>query len=147
MKSINLIAAGLVSMLLLGSPAIADDLVVVINISNPESDISMDNLKKYYEGTVPLWGNGKKITPADLADGNPLAAKFSEAVLGKSLEKKQAMWVRKVFRGEGTPPAQFPNDAGVLNYVAENPGAIGYVTKGSVDTSVKIVSVDGKPNL
>jgi ABC-type phosphate transport system substrate-binding protein len=101
-------------------------------------------LKKYYEGKMALWSDGTRVLPTDLADDNPLAAKFSKTILNKSMEKKRRMWVKKVLRGDGTPPVQFNDDAGVVSYVASQPGAIGYVTADSVSDSVKTVTVDGQ---
>lgn len=41
--------------------------------------------------------------------------------------------------GKGKPPKELSSDADIIKFVAENPGAIGYVDAASVDGSVKVL--------
>ena len=41
--------------------------------------------------------------------------------------------------GEGVPPKEYAGDKAVKDRVAITPGAIGYVSDGSVDKSVKVL--------
>jgi ABC-type phosphate transport system substrate-binding protein len=44
-----------------------------------------------------------------------------------------------VFTGKATPPKELASSADVVKAVAADPSAIGYVEKGAVDASVKVV--------
>jgi ABC-type phosphate transport system substrate-binding protein len=54
-------------------------------------------------------------------------------------------FVGQTFTGAvASAPKTFPNGATVKAFVAQTPGAIGYVRASDVDSSVKALKVDGK---
>jgi len=144
MRTSKIAIMAMISMLVWTGTAIAQNLVVVVNKDNPVTGVTSDMLKRYYESAGLLWDSGSKVDPADYSDNHPLAVRFCNLILGKSIEKKHMIWVRKVFRGEGTPPTTFSDESSVIEYVASNRGAVGYVTEETVNDRVKVITVDGK---
>jgi ABC-type phosphate transport system substrate-binding protein len=51
----------------------------------------------------------------------------------------KAYWSQLTFTGKAQPPRQVSGDAAVKAAVADNPSAIGYISDGAVDGSVKVV--------
>jgi ABC-type phosphate transport system substrate-binding protein len=84
------------------------------------------------------------VVPVDLAERHPLAVRFTETILKMNMQTKQQMWTAKLLSGKGSPPMQYKDEAVVVSFVASEPGAIGYVSKGSVNDAVKVLVVDGQ---
>lgn len=119
-------------------------MIIIVNRDNPVVNISSAQLKQIYNGNLKLWDNGKKIVPVDLSETNPVAINFAKTILGVDIETKRKAWINKLFAGEGTPPRQEKDEASIVSFVASEPGAIGYVKKESANSSVKVITVDGK---
>ena len=60
-------------------------------------------------------------------------------VTGKDAAQVKAVWTRLIFTGKATPPKEVASSADVKKAVASDPKAIGYMEKGAVDSSVKVV--------
>ena len=67
--------------------------------------------------------------------------KFYTDVVGKSEAQLKRHWSQLVFTGKGKPPPSVADDQAVKDWVASTPGAIGYIDGGSVDASVKVLSI------
>ncbi len=119
-------------------------MVIVVNKNNPITHISPFQLKKIYNGNYKLWDNGTRIIPVDYPETDPLTINFSEIIVRVDIETRHMAQMQKLFAGVGAPPRTEKNCAAVISFVASEPGAIGYVTKESVNSSVKVILVDGK---
>jgi ABC-type phosphate transport system substrate-binding protein len=75
----------------------------------------------------------------DQAEGSAVRETFYTKVVGKSASQVKAAWSRLVFSGKATPPKELANSAEVKKMVAANPNAVGYIDKGAVDASVKVL--------
>lgn len=118
--------------------------VIIVNKDNPIMNITSARLKNIYKGKIRLWDNGTKIIPVELDNKDPLAVKFTKTILGMNMKEKRRYWIEKVFSGSGAPPQQKKDEASVVSFVASEPGAIGYVNKENIDSSVKIITIDGQ---
>lgn len=131
MKSIKhaLIAALLLSATL---PALAQSVVVIVNPKNaaPPSAEQIANV---------FLGKSNDLTGVDLPDGNAARDTFYHKVTGKDGAQLKAYWAKLVFTGKAQPLKEVGSDAEVKKFVASNPTAIGYIDKGAVDGSVKVV--------
>ena len=87
------------------------------------------------------WGDGQAAAPVDQSLRSPVRAAFSESVLQKSVAEVSALWHRKIGRGV-RPPIVKTSDEGVLAYVAQTEGAIGYVSSSAtLPATVKAIEV------
>jgi ABC-type phosphate transport system substrate-binding protein len=67
---------------------------------------------------------------------------FSNAILGRSPSQMESFWQQQIFSGKDVPPAKRKSDAEVIEFVSENPGAIGYVSaSASLGGGVKALAV------
>ncbi len=83
---------------------------------------------------------GKRLTPLDQSKGQMARKDFYENVVRKNESQLKAYWSRLIFTGKGLPPAEIGNGKNVLDRVASDPNAIGYVSSDKVSDSVKVIA-------
>jgi ABC-type phosphate transport system substrate-binding protein len=126
------------------SPSSAASFVVVVHSDNPVTTVSRAELAEMFLKRLVKWPKGARIAPVDLPSRSSIRGDFSKSVHTRSAEAVSAYWRQQIFSGKDTPPPEKKNDADVLTFVRENPGAIGYVASGtSLGTGVKTVTVRG----
>ena len=114
------------------APALAE-VVVVVNPKAADSTMSKEQVAQFF------LGKSTAMTPIDQADSSPIRAEFYKKVADKDASQAKALWSKLVFTGKATMPKEVADSAAVKAAVAANPKAIGYIDKGAVDGSVKVV--------
>ncbi|HEX2645198.1 MAG TPA: substrate-binding domain-containing protein [Thermoanaerobaculia bacterium] len=125
-----LLAAGL----LVGAsePSVAaEPFQIVVHSSNPVSALSAQEVSKMFMKKISRWQNGKRVVPVDLEERSPVRESFSQNIHGKGTAAIKAYWQRMIFSGREVPPPEKDTTEGVLDYVREHDGAIGYVPAGT----------------
>lgn len=120
----------------------ADSLVVVVSEQAPVTSVPAGHLADLYLGRVRTFPDGSRAVPVDLASGSPARRVFYDSFLDRSLSEVKAHWSKLVFTGRGRPPMEVPDGETMVEYVAGNPGAIGYVDHRLVDDRVRVVRVN-----
>lgn len=113
-------------------PALAQ-VVVVVNPKAAESTMTKEQVAQFF------LGKSTAMTPIDQPDGAPIRADFYKKVADKDAAQAKALWSKLVFTGKTTMPKEVADSAAVKAAVAANPKAIGYIDKGAVDATVKVV--------
>lgn len=114
---------------------------VVVHVSNPVRELDRKHCAELFLKKVTRWSGDRTVYPVDLKSSSPVRAAFSRAVLGRSVAAVKSYWQQLIFSGRGTPPPEMADDAAVIRYVIEHPGAVGYVSGGADVTGVKAVAV------
>ena len=117
---------------------------VIVNASNPQSELTTREISKLFLKKVKRWKESNEaVLPIDLLADSPVRGKFSAEIHGRKLSSIKAYWQKQIFSGRGVPPEEGGSDKEVLEYVAENAGAIGYVSEAAdIDQyNVKIVNI------
>lgn len=115
------------------------EIAVVVNPANANA-VSADDLSRLFLGRSSSFADGSKATPLNLAEGQAARDEFDSKVLNRSAAQLKAYWSKLVFTGKGTPPKELADDAAVKAAIAADSSAIGYISSGSVDSSVKVVT-------
>jgi len=137
MKKLHQIASLLV---LLGlSHAAQAQIAIVASQKSNANTITAEQASALFLGKSDQLPGGGTALLLDLPESSPARDTFYSKVTGKSQSQVKASWARLVFSGKGTPPKELPNSAEVKRLVAANPNLIGYVEKGAVDGSVKVL--------
>jgi ABC-type phosphate transport system substrate-binding protein len=124
----------LISLLTALAAAHADaEIVVIVNPANPATRMLTDQAAQFF------LGKSNMFTPVDQAKDADIRKQFYQKAAGKSLAQMEGIWAKQEFSGKGGAPKNFANDAAVKKAVAADPAAIGYIDKGSVDGTVKVV--------
>jgi len=126
--------------LLLATPALALDVVLVVNPSNPVASLDAKVAKKIFLGKKGSWDNGDKVvlysqTSPQVTDD------FSRKVLSKSAQQFNTFWKKALFTGTGRPPIEVRDDAEMKKFIAADPRGIGYISRDALDGSVKVVTL------
>ena len=129
----NKMIASLAAAAALFSTSALAEVVVVVNPKAAESAMTKEQVAQFF------LGKSSAMTPVDQADASPIRAEFYKKVAGKDAAQAKALWSKLVFTGKATMPKEVADSAAVKAAVAANPKAIGYIDKGAVDGSVKVV--------
>jgi ABC-type phosphate transport system substrate-binding protein len=138
-----LLLLSLVGLGLAGVPARAQSgFTVVVNDSNPATSMRASEVSEIFLGKTERWGGGFRANPVDQPADSQARARFSKAVHNKDVDAIKKYWRKMVFSGLGKPPEELASDAAVLDFVAHNVGAIGYVSaRTSLVDRVKVLEV------
>jgi len=128
----KLIVLATASLVTLASGASAGDLYV---ITNSGTTVSPTDVREIFLGEKQIVGS-TKLVPVDNAAAQD---QFLTKVLKMQATKYTASWTKKSFRDGVTAPPVKGSDAETIEFVKQNPGAVGYV-----GTSPAGVNVVGK---
>lgn len=113
------------------------NVAVIVHPSNAAA-LSQDDINKIFTGRAKSFTDGKAAEPVNLAESVAIRADFDQKALGRSSSQMKAYWSKLVFTGKGTPPKEMASEQEVLDSVAKNPAAIGYVSAGAATGNVKV---------
>lgn len=110
-----------------------DGIAVVVNPENAVTQLTFEQLKAIYDGNVSNWkdvgGEDAKITVISRDSSSGTYEYFKEEVL-EGREYRQDALVQ-------------PATGAIVQEIAQNKGAIGYIGYAYLDTSVKSLALDG----
>jgi ABC-type phosphate transport system substrate-binding protein len=119
-------------------------LAIIVNQSNPVENFSLDELRKIFLGERSHWPNGRRITLVMLDTTQPERKVVLRDIYGMSEKDFNSHFIQGVFTGAVfVSPKTLATAADVRKFVFNVPGAIGYVRASEVDSSVKVLRVDG----
>ncbi|OIQ85457.1 hypothetical protein GALL_327140 [mine drainage metagenome] len=118
----------------------ADEAMAVIVAAGHGKNLRKEDLTLIYKRKKLFWSDGSRVQPVNLPASSPFRRAFSQAVLGASPEDLEKYWNDIYFQGV-SPPFVLSSEQAVMHFVAETPGAIGYVPICSVGGHVDIALV------
>lgn len=113
-------------------------LAVIVSRSQAVRPLSVTDTSLIYWRKKLYWADGKRMQPVNLPTDHPLRKEFSQVVLGSLPETQTEYWNGLYYQGT-SPPHVVASQEAMLRFVAETPGAIGYVDACKVDGRVKVV--------
>lgn len=121
------------------------NLAIVVNTSNPVENLSMTELRKVFLGERSHWPNGRRITLVMMEAGQPERKALIREVCQMNESDFSRHFLHGLFTGEVfVSPKTLASPVGVRKFIFNVPGAIGYVRATDVDSSVKVMRVDGR---
>jgi ABC-type phosphate transport system substrate-binding protein len=116
--------------------AVADVAVIVHPANNSAFDQSA--IERLFLGKNSQFPDGSEAITLNISSGTAVDD-FNSAVLGRSTAQVKSYWSKQIFTGKGSPPKEVGSEASVLDLVANNKNAIGYVDAANVTSDVKVV--------
>lgn len=123
---------------------------VIVHASNPHNSMTKQEISKLFLKKMKRWTKWKrKVRPVDQEENAVIRKTFSKVIHGRKVKSIKAYWQDQVFAGRGKPPYELSSDQDVMDYVAKNPGAIGYISASSeiTEKSIKVLQVKLKAKL
>lgn len=111
----------------------ADDFVLIANGIN---DIDKKTISKIYKGKI-VQLNDLSIKPINSSNLD-LQNSFLKKYLKMNNEKFIAYWTVRQYIGKGVAPKELNNIDEIINFIENNPGAIGYINKKDLDLNQNI---------
>jgi ABC-type phosphate transport system substrate-binding protein len=129
-------------LLLLGCASLTQaevTLAIIANRDVPLESITAEQATQIFLKQQQNWPNGRPAQPIDLREGSALRSDFYMRVSGRSQTQLRAYWARQTFTGMALPPREALSSEEVARWVANTPGAIGYVLPKDVEGNVKVL--------
>ncbi len=114
------------SLLVYASVAMADEIAVIVARAAAPLQLDEGLLRDIYLKKIVLDATGRKFVPVNLPAANPVREVFSRALFHQDSGSQQDYWNQRYFHGV-TPPYVLASQDAVVRFVAQTPGAIGYV--------------------
>ena len=141
--------AGMVGLCLsaVGACVVAEEIAVIVSSAQSVPRMDAALLRDIYLKKIFLDDTGRKFIPVNLPADHPLRRALSDSLFGLSSDALQDYWNQRYFHGV-TPPYVLGSQDAVLRFVAQTPGAIGYVAPCFLDASVRqILSLPVPPGV
>jgi ABC-type phosphate transport system substrate-binding protein len=127
-------------------PADATALVFVVNRKNPVESLSLADVRKLLLGERSHWPDGDRVTVVMREPKDPERDAVIRLVCKLDDRDYTRMVLRAVFTGElRSAPKLLDTSGGVIRFVYNVPGAIGYIRASEVDDNVKVIRLSGAP--
>ena len=127
-----------------GQTASEEGLAIIVNQSNPVENFSSAELRKVFLGEKSHWTNGRRITLV-MMDPGPERKTVLRDIYHMNENDLSNHFIRGLFTGEVfVSPKTLATPVEVRKFVFNVPGAIGYLRAADVDSSVKVVRIDGR---
>lgn len=120
------------------------DLAIIVNKTNAVENLSLAELREYFLAERSHWSTRQKIRAAMREPGSPERDVVLRLVCGMDREQDfTAYFLRAKFSEQVVEePRSLNSTPNMLRFVANVPGAIGYVRADEVDPSVRVIRVD-----
>ena len=104
----------------------SEPLAIVVNRSNPLSEISLVDLRRVFRGQRSRWSNGRRVTLVMRDPGTREREAILQSLYGVAEDDYRRTYMQAVFSGETTDaPKTLASTNGVLRFVYNVPGASG----------------------
>lgn len=140
MKLTNTLLAAAFGALCLSTPLSAlAEVAVVVSAKSGVNALTPDQAADIFLGRANSFPGGENAVPLDQAESSAVRDEFYSKATGKTAAQLKAFWSKQIFSGKGRPPKEVADSASVKQLIASNPNMVGYIDKGAVDASVKVV--------
>lgn len=128
-----------VSASILAPVAARADMVVVMSANSNVEHLSRDQVINIFMGRYRRLPDDTAAAPLDIGQDTPERQYFYHHLLNKTLAEINAYWARLLFSGKTAAPEEVASQRKVLERVAHDPHAIGYVDRQYLNERVKVV--------
>ncbi|GAB1445690.1 hypothetical protein MASR2M41_14050 [Flammeovirgaceae bacterium] len=117
----------------------ASEIAVIVNNENTVDKLTPGEVKLYWLRKIKKrWPDiNKNIKPADRKSKCSEQDTFYESVLGMSANDVETYFTQKQYENAEKPQDKFSSDDSIIDFVAGEPGAIGFVNVSSLSAAAK----------
>jgi ABC-type phosphate transport system substrate-binding protein len=126
------------SLLFVASTIVSAAPALIVNKSAAAEKLDAATVKAIFLGKKVTWDSAGRVTVVVLKGGS-VAEEFLKAAVDLPLSAFNNHWRRLAMTGGGTSPKSFEKEEELRRFVADTPGAIGFLDSANVDGSVVAV--------
>lgn len=142
MKILAIALVGMFSLISGGTPPPATtEIAIIVNSENPVDKLSITEARNYWmrKGAQKIWPGLKlSVLPVDRKNACDEKTIFYTKLVGLAEADVESYFAAKQYQNAEKPPVKFSTDSDIINYVAENKAALGFVATQSVKGDVKV---------
>jgi ABC-type phosphate transport system substrate-binding protein len=121
------------------------DVAIVVNPACSLTDVSLPDLAKIFKAQRTKTPDGNKFVLTSRETGSPERESILSAVYQMSDPQYEKYFLAATFAGTiQSAPKVIVTGVSVCQFVASEPGAIGYLRATETDNTVKVLKVEGK---
>lgn len=121
-----------------------EGLAIVVNPSNPVDNLSLPQLRAVFLGERRWWSHRRRIALSAMRRGTPERQTVLRVIYGMNDHDLEKYFLYQTYKGEAShSPATLQSPADVKKFVRTTPGAVGYMRASDVDSSVKVIRING----
>jgi len=131
----------IITLILLTSPLSSwgdGKLAVIVSASSSLDSLSKNKVARIFRRKTRIRKSGFSWIPTNMPPNHPLRQQFSQLLFNQSPMEMQDFWNAQYFHGI-LPPRVVASEEAMLRFVANTPGAVGYVLSCHLDYRVKAV--------
>ncbi|MBK1723605.1 hypothetical protein [Thiocystis violacea] len=113
--------------------------VVVMSTASGVDRLTREEVVNIFLGRFRQLPNGQSALPVDQPTDQGLFSDFYVQLVDKTPAEIRSYWSRLRFSGKTAPPEQATSEQDMLQFLASNPGSLGYVRAGRQTPLVKVV--------
>lgn len=118
------------------------DIAVVVNPQNEIDQLSLENIKRIFNGTLRSYpSTGKMADALDQPFSSLISRRFYKQLLNTTPSRMKRRRAAYIFSGRGTIPEIVANDEEVKAKVVKEISAIGFIDGASIDDSVRVIYI------
>jgi ABC-type phosphate transport system substrate-binding protein len=114
---------------------------VVVNGSVPAKTMTVNKVKRIFSMRQIKWANGQPIKVYVLVNQHETHKIFSTSILGMFPYQLDRIWNKLVYSGLGEEPIKLDSEQAMLEQIAQQPGAIGYIMQHAGIDTVNVIEV------
>jgi phosphate transport system substrate-binding protein len=127
------------------SVAADESIAIVVNQENTVENLTMKDLRSIFLGERSHWPNGRRITLVMMEPGQLERKTILRDIYRMNEADFSRHFLQGLFTGEVfVSPKTLASPVGVRKFIFNVPGAIGYVRASDVDSTIKVVRIDGR---
>ena len=108
------------------------DLVIIVSIKSSVTSLTAEQTSRIFLGKDDKFPNDQTAFPLDQPEGTEIRDEFYSKVAHKNPSQISSYWAKLIFTGEGRLPKVAADDNDVINFILNDPNAIGYVDDKSI---------------
>lgn len=126
-------------LIVLSAFAPATEIAIIVNKENTIDKLTVGEVKLYWLRKIKKrWPDlNKNIKPVDRKTSNPEQDAFYGKVLGMSATDVETYFSQRQYEAAEKPQDKFNSDSAIIDFVAEEAGAIGFVNSASLTAEAK----------
>ncbi len=140
-----LVLIGIFFFMTQSTPCFTSPIAIVVNKNNPVEEFSIRELTTIFKKEKLFWTDNSKIYIVMREAGSNEKNIILRSLYKMSDEQLKQYWIQQIFREKMTAfPKVFHSDDSIKSFVSRVPNAIGFISADNVDSSVKVLKIDGK---